>query len=69
MKAIVIDGNDCDAVETACWAAAFGAAYTAEVLVQSKVTSFSQALKLDYQIAARIADAAVRALRSPARFG
>jgi hypothetical protein len=66
MKPIVIDGAECDPIETACWAAAYGAACTGEILALRRAgNDFRFALDmLDGEAAALIADAAVLALRA-----
>lgn len=65
MKRIVLDGIECDPGELFCWTAAYGAAFSGEVLALVRHgTGFDRALKIgDGEAAQMIADAAVRALR------
>ncbi len=67
MRIVVVDGVDCCAVDTACWAAAYGAAFSSEVLalIHRGGNGFERSIELgDGEAATIIADAAVRALRA-----
>lgn len=71
MKVMAVDGTECDAIEMACWAAAYGAAFAGEVLAMIRCgVDFSRSLdEAEHEAARLIADAAVRAMRSAARPG
>ena len=67
---ILVDGSECEVTEAACWAAAYGAACTCEILALIRVgNGFTFAMEmLDGEAAQLIADSAVRALRSSKGF-